>query len=485
MATDRNGATINVGDDVVLVGPIRTALAGSKSTVVVGQTPHVCDDGDVILASTVLSTAALSAYLPLAGGTMTGAIDHGNFAAGNLADGALADDAATVGQVVTVLGSYLPLAGGTMTGPIYFADQWLNGGSLFLLRCTTGQYIIGDYSVATIVFLRSATTGKYGRFTAEPTNIKYDAVGTNYDLALQTSNGNILFYPDGAETVRYKTEGAGFNQTSPDCQIEVTGNPAATPDTTLGIALTNDTSATSGAQKYSPMLRYKGTGYGTGFSASQLCEWREYLVPVEGSDPTIDKVWESQLNGGGWVERMRWIGATEVLDIGSATTTSGIDAGVGFMGSWVGSVGFAVFAHQTVKGTAGSYALLQQSNGTTYLNGAAGTSLHFRINNVDIATLSAAGWSIPIETITGNTTLDASHEVVLCDATSGAFTATLPAAATYSGKRYVLKKIDSSANAITIDGNGAETIDDATTQTLSSRYDSVTLFCDGTEWWIT
>ena len=54
----------------------------------------------------------------------------------------------------------------------------------------------------------------------------------------------------------------------------------------------------------------------------------------------------------------------------------------------------------------------------------------------------------------------------------------------YQPKGYQIKKIDASGNAVTIDGNGAETIDGAATQTLGAQYDSMTVFCDGTGWHI-
>ena len=73
---------------------------------------------------------------------------------------------------------------------------------------------------------------------------------------------------------------------------------------------------------------------------------------------------------------------------------------------------------------------------------------------------------------------------VASDATSGAITAVLPAAATATGLIYEIKKIDASANAVTVDGDGAETIDGSATQILSSQYDSITVISDGTEWWI-
>lgn len=71
-----------------------------------------------------------------------------------------------------------------------------------------------------------------------------------------------------------------------------------------------------------------------------------------------------------------------------------------------------------------------------------------------------------------------------CDATSAAFSITLPAVASSSGKELIIKKIDSSANAVTVDGNASETIDGATTYSLAQQYDSVTIYCDGSEWHI-
>ena len=71
---------------------------------------------------------------------------------------------------------------------------------------------------------------------------------------------------------------------------------------------------------------------------------------------------------------------------------------------------------------------------------------------------------------------------ILCDASSGAFTVTLPTASGISGKQIIIKKIDSSANAITIDGDGAETIDGSATQSLPSQYDYLSMHSDGSNW---
>lgn len=91
---------------------------------------------------------------------------------------------------------------------------------------------------------------------------------------------------------------------------------------------------------------------------------------------------------------------------------------------------------------------------------------------------------VPVSSKTSAYTALVTDDVLLVDATSGAFTVTLPTVATSTGKILKLKKIDSSVNAITIDGNGAETIDGAATIALVEQYESLSLVCNGTAWFI-
>ena len=74
--------------------------------------------------------------------------------------------------------------------------------------------------------------------------------------------------------------------------------------------------------------------------------------------------------------------------------------------------------------------------------------------------------------------------VIICDTTGGAITVNLPAAASSAGVIYRIKKISASANNVTVDGNGGETIDDALTVDITAQYESIDVFCDGVEWWI-
>jgi hypothetical protein len=74
---------------------------------------------------------------------------------------------------------------------------------------------------------------------------------------------------------------------------------------------------------------------------------------------------------------------------------------------------------------------------------------------------------------------------ILADATSAARTITLPAAAGASGIEYCIKKIDSSANAVTLQAAVAETIDGANTYALSSQWSFVRVQCNGYGWFVT
>ena len=102
-----------------------------------------------------------------------------------------------------------------------------------------------------------------------------------------------------------------------------------------------------------------------------------------------------------------------------------------------------------------------------------------------IATFDVNG-GVAMATAAKTTTYTATIDdyAIYCDASGGAFTVTLPAVANATGLVLHTKKTDSSANAVTIDGSGSETIDGATTRVISAQYDSIMIQCDGTEWWI-
>jgi hypothetical protein len=77
------------------------------------------------------------------------------------------------------------------------------------------------------------------------------------------------------------------------------------------------------------------------------------------------------------------------------------------------------------------------------------------------------------------------EQVIPVDATSGAITVTLPPANTSGrGRAFIIKKIDNSANAVTIDGDTSDTIDGAANYSLATQWKYVKVVSDGTNWLI-
>jgi hypothetical protein len=87
-------------------------------------------------------------------------------------------------------------------------------------------------------------------------------------------------------------------------------------------------------------------------------------------------------------------------------------------------------------------------------------------------------------TITGNTTLNTEHHIILCDATSGDITVTLPEShdnvSAYIGTQYTLVKIDNSANVVSIVRSNNDLIDfTETSVSLETQGQRITLFSIG------
>lgn len=97
---------------------------------------------------------------------------------------------------------------------------------------------------------------------------------------------------------------------------------------------------------------------------------------------------------------------------------------------------------------------------------------------------AADGYLNPVRRITTSDSMTLNDTIVLVDATAGNVTFTLQAALQWEQKRLVIKKIDASANTVTIDGYSTETIDGATTKVLSAQYASYELTSQGGAVWI-
>lgn len=92
-----------------------------------------------------------------------------------------------------------------------------------------------------------------------------------------------------------------------------------------------------------------------------------------------------------------------------------------------------------------------------------------------------------VVTVTTTYTVTANDHTILANAAGGAFDVDLPTAVGNSGRILVIKKIDATANTVSIDPNGTEHIDGngaGNALPLSVQYESVMIQSDGTKWHI-
>jgi hypothetical protein len=90
--------------------------------------------------------------------------------------------------------------------------------------------------------------------------------------------------------------------------------------------------------------------------------------------------------------------------------------------------------------------------------------------------------TMPVVTKTSTYVMSGNEQVIEGNATGGAFPVDLPAASSVTGREYLIKKIDSSGNAVTVTANGADTIEGSATVSLSSQWSFSIVISDGTEW---
>lgn len=99
-------------------------------------------------------------------------------------------------------------------------------------------------------------------------------------------------------------------------------------------------------------------------------------------------------------------------------------------------------------------------------------------------TMSASvynGLPMPQRAITATDTIAAADFSILASSAAGAVIVNLPTAASVSGRVFVVRKTNTSVNAVTIDPSGAETIDGAATLVVADS-SAVMFQSDGTTW---
>jgi hypothetical protein len=170
-------------------------------------------------------------------------------------------------------------------------------------------------------------------------------------------------------------------------------------------------------------------------------------------------------------------------------------------GNWTLTPGYLAIAGQTIQpsqhnpvlediGQNGLSAVLVRDGrapmtGALNMNGFKVTNLLAGSNPLDVVNKQQLDGIVTTQSKSADYTVLVADKgaVISVDASGGARTITLPAAATAgAGFPITIKKSDSSGNTVTIDANGSETIDGSLVRGLSTQYQSISLVCDGAGW---
>lgn len=112
-----------------------------------------------------------------------------------------------------------------------------------------------------------------------------------------------------------------------------------------------------------------------------------------------------------------------------------------------------------------------------YMKNSAGTETKF---------VTGSGFNRDLVTIVNaDSPYSAGNEfTILCDCSSGAITINLPSAATETEKVYNIKKIDSTADLVTISPNGSDEVEFESDAIIGQWGTCLTIQNDGTDWYI-
>lgn len=98
--------------------------------------------------------------------------------------------------------------------------------------------------------------------------------------------------------------------------------------------------------------------------------------------------------------------------------------------------------------------------------------------------LTGAGYQGSLVTKNSAYTITGNDEFIKADATSGAFNITLPTAIGRQGQTYTIKKVDATANVVTVNTTASQTVDGAATYLLDANNKWVTVTSDNANWLI-
>src|SRR5208283_3784854 len=182
------------------------------------------------------------------------------------------------------------------------------------------------------------------------------------------------------------------------------------------------------------------------------------------------------------------ISTTNTVGIG---TTSGVGAGLVVMN---GNVGIGTWAPaKPLSVTGDEYNNGNIGIGTTFVGGAGEAAFTVMNGNIGIGTWTPSSTlningSLAISTVVvstaGTYNATSSNGVILVKGSGTAvYNICLPLSSSVPGREYIIKRIDASANTVSITISGGDTIDGQGTISIAAQYQSYTVISDGNGHW--
>lgn len=242
-------------------------------------------------------------------------------------------------------------------------NAWASGrGALQFYDGTANTYVVAALASDTPTDGQVATWHTGGTIT-------WDTAGAGTIGGSTGATDNALIRADGTggSTIQNSTASLSDDAVLTLPQVSLAANTSGD-----GAILSNSTAATAANQRYSPRLRLTGNGWKTNATAgSRVVDYIAEVRPVQGAaNPTAQLVFASQINGGGFTDRL-------TLDSGG-----GFYVGVGGTGPLITSSGGQLILTPTA-----STVLINRSdtgNSTLVINSATaattGTQINYQIN---------------------------------------------------------------------------------------------------------
>lgn len=352
--------------------------------------------------------------------------------------------------------------------------------------------------------------GTAGRTVWSGNGTPSDSLGAQDDFYIDLTT-DIMYGPKGSATWGTRGAAATFIQATSG-----TGNPSTI--TVPALAATGDllilAKETNGTNAGNP----NGSGAGAGWTelTTPTAEVRIFYKTCTATDPgaTVTLANTSGSDGGWVCSAYRNADSTPTPNaiIAGASTESlvaqeanDVVVSVFFQLNWNGAqaaspagttqrarptTGFCVMCFDDeTKAAAGATTVRTTGGDGTHYSGSlivrpALTAQHVSLVGVTGATgaTGATGPAGPQWNVIHKTAAYAAvaNDLVLADATTAAFAVTAPAPA--ANVRFAVKKIDASANAVTINPHGTETFDGAANVPISAQWGDDTYESDGTNW---